>query len=73
MSDEDTPRLDRALAQLSEHFDSVQIIATRHTGTHTSRFDRGTGNLYSRLGAVAEWLHLRRSRVHVHVEREDDD
>lgn len=54
--DEDFVRLDRILAQLSEHYDSVQIVATRHTGDKTIRVDRGTGNWFSRYGAVQLWV-----------------
>lgn len=45
------------LAQLCEHFDSVQIVATDYcpqTGTGVHSF--GEGNYYARLGATEEWV-----------------
>jgi len=59
-ADQDKAALDRVLAQLTEQFDSVQIIATRHRGAgvgeQTWLMHRGTGNWYARYGAVREWL-----------------
>jgi hypothetical protein len=50
--------MEAALDYLKEHFDSIQIIATRHddeTGlTHSLR--RGRGNYYARLAACREWV-----------------
>jgi len=45
--------------QLGEHFDSVQIFATRHEpgslgGTVTVHL--GVGNYYARYGQVCEWM-----------------
>ena len=44
-------------AQLAEHFDTVQIICTRHDeqdGTATQAW--GAGNLFGRFGSVDYWL-----------------
>lgn len=71
--DPDLARLDRVLAQLSEHFDSIQIIATRHAGDGTLTFQRGTGNWFSRYGATAEWVDMQRARVLVKAQRETED
>lgn len=54
--DEIMKLVDKALAGLSEHFDSIQIIATRHDGDKTIMLDRGTGNWYSRFGAGQLWV-----------------
>jgi len=70
---EEIARLDRCLAQLSDHYDSIQIIATRHEGTRTISADRGTGNWHSRFGAVSEWVERERARVWAQVERDDDE
>lgn len=43
-------------AKLSEHFTSVQIVATRDAGQNTEVFSTGSGNYYARLGSVQEWL-----------------
>lgn len=56
--DPDLVTLDRHVAQLMEHFDSVQIICTRFEAKagKTSCASRGDGNWYARVGAVREWL-----------------
>lgn len=75
MSDEDANlvRLDRCLAQLSDHFDSIQIVATRHDGDSTISFHRGTGNWFSRYGAVVEWVAFANARAAEKVRREDPE
>jgi hypothetical protein len=46
--------------KLSEHFDSVRIIATRHAvdgeSNTSAMFDDGAGNFYAQMGSVREWL-----------------
>lgn len=58
---DDTPHPDvvkiRALAhQLHEHFDSVQIIATRDNAEESCKVVWGTGNIFARVGATRAWL-----------------
>lgn len=55
-------KLKAAVAALAEHFDSVQIIATK-SGILMGKSERGTAKLgvgegcyFSRVGAVREWL-----------------
>jgi hypothetical protein len=51
------------VAQLAEHFDSVQVVATAfcaQTGTDT--FVAGEGNYYARLGATEGWVRRERRR-----------
>lgn len=55
----DMVRVRKACEALIEHFDSVQIFATRHEpgekdGTVTIRY--GLGNWYTRYGHVKEWV-----------------
>ena len=57
----DLKRLHDIAKQLGEHFDTVQIFATRHeSGEHdgTLRFHVGVGNWYARFGQVAYWLQI---------------
>lgn len=65
--------LEQVLNRLSEHFDSIQIIATDHKGSHTVIIQSGVGNMYSRIGAVAEWLECQRIRVRVHTKKQIRD
>jgi hypothetical protein len=48
----------RRAVQLSEHFDSVQIICTKHEHGRTGLFHAGCGNRYARLGSAREFLHI---------------
>ena len=47
----------RATAQLMEHFDSVQIFVTKNCGKgSTLSMKYGDGNWFSRYGQVRLWL-----------------
>lgn len=56
--DEDMAILTRHLIQLREHFDSIEIIATRHLNDDdgTVLCHRGAGNWYARSAAIREWV-----------------
>lgn len=60
-------RVESALRELSEHFDSVRIFATVHDpdggdsdGTHA--ITRGYGNWYATFGFVTEWAERQNER-----------
>lgn len=61
---DDKEKNDRALekmkdacAALGAHFDTVQILATKHSSqTGTFRTAWGIGNSYARYGQVKDWL-----------------
>ncbi len=66
--------VDKHLLQLSEHFDAVQIIATRHrpgADESTDVIKRGTGNWYARYGAAVLWIEEHKAREAEQVRRED--
>ena len=42
--------------RLSDHFDSIQLNATRHNNGRTQSFSIGEGNWFARRGVVQEWL-----------------
>ena len=52
----DRGHVEAAMAQLSKHFDSVQVFVTRQEGQQTLAFSDGVGNWYARYGQVGEWL-----------------
>lgn len=52
----DVSQLDRAIAVLGEHFDTVQIFCTRYEGASTVSVNKGTGNWHARAGQVREWV-----------------
>lgn len=65
MSDQkdiDMERLKKAVAELAEHFDTVQIFTTRESdhlddgGEGTVNANYGAGNWFARYGQVRNWL-----------------
>ena len=56
-----------------EHFDSVQILATREDGGSTRSYAAGRGNYYARRGSVEEWLTREQEETRVDVWPEDFD
>lgn len=58
--------LKRHAAQLMEHFDSVQIFATRHLGDQgTVHATYGAGNWFARFGHVNTWVEKEREGFRV--------
>jgi hypothetical protein len=51
--------------RLGEHFDSVQIIATKiYSGNDDYvRFNAGNGNYYARLGSTDEWVRVQKQKA----------
>lgn len=51
--------------QLSEQFDSVQIICTRDNGPKNSTIHaaHGSGNWYARYGSVDAWMKAENNRM----------
>lgn len=56
--DEDIALVRRAISQLIEHFDAVQIFVSRHDGgeEETMAIHLGEGNWYARFGQVMDWM-----------------
>jgi hypothetical protein len=50
--------LETKTAELMEHFDTVQIVVTRHNRLDetTEMMSKGRGNLYARCSSVEAWL-----------------
>jgi len=50
--------LEAKTAELMEHFDTVQIVVTRHNKLDdtTEMMSKGRGNLYARFSSVDAWL-----------------
>lgn len=77
-SDEDLARLQQACESLGEHFDSIQIFATRHDPDRgnggTTNASWGSGNWFARKGQIEEWLLKQdeRSRIEVRQSEKED-
>lgn len=71
--DRDMAILKKHCIQLSEHFDSVQIFATRHDHDEgrTLKANRGHGNWYANFGCVSEWVDEQRERIRQSVRDEE--
>lgn len=54
--EEQLKMLDRHLAELGEHFDAVEILATDTDGEGTSTLIRGIGNYWARIGLAHEFI-----------------
>lgn len=71
--DPDLERLRDAANALGEHFDTVQILVTRHeegeTGTVNASW--GTGNWFARFGQVREWVIKSEERSRELIRRDD--
>lgn len=75
---EDVERVQKAVDALGEHFDSVQIFATRcEMGENdgTIYLSLGSGNWFTRYGQVCNWLEREQehTRLKVRQDLSDDD
>lgn len=62
--------VDRAVAQLAEHFTTVQIFAARYReNSDTEAYRSGAGDLYSRIGQAREWLIRLEEETRLHVRK----
>lgn len=71
MSDEARQELvERTARNLSEHFESVVILATGTGSDGCTRMHTGNaGNFYASLGAAQEFCDKNAARVHNHVRK----
>ncbi len=77
-SDPDFERIEKAVQALSEHFDSVQIFASRYDGGEgTKHVNLGAGHYFMRKSHVEEWLIKEdeelRERVRARMRRQAKD
>lgn len=57
-SEQDMKRVEEAVRILEEHFDTIQVFATRHEAGEkdgTVNINLGSGNWFARYGQVKEW------------------
>lgn len=56
-ADKDIERVRKHTSQLSEFYDTAQIIVTKlKSNGSTRRIAQGSGNWYARYGSVKEWI-----------------
>ena len=68
--DEDLKEIERHVAQLGEHFESIRVIASRNQDGKTITYSSGAGNFYAQLGSVRDWLVRQEARSREHARRE---
>ena len=75
MTDEerDFQQVDRALATLTEFFETAQVFVTRHTASGTVNVNKGLGNWFARRGQVAEWLVKENENSRASIKENDND
>ena len=67
--------VDKAARALSEHFDTVQILCTRHASGDedgTVNISIGIGNWFARYGQVKEWCLKADERTRVFIQKEEE-
>lgn len=74
--DVDMKMVQDAAQSLGEHFDSVQIFASRHEaevegGTVSVHY--GLGNWYARKGHVSDWILVQEERTREKVRQEEKE
>jgi hypothetical protein len=65
--------LKKAIHELGEQFDTVQIFVTVHQPAEcggTLHASSGVGNWYARVGQVNEWLTIQNEESKCHVRRD---
>jgi hypothetical protein len=60
-------------AQLSEHFESVQIFATRRADDATISATYGDGNWFARYGQVRRWVAMNEQPQQEEFDDGEDD
>jgi len=77
IEERDLKIIEQHLCQLGEHFDSVQIFATRHDpeAGGTVNAQMGSGNWFTRYGQVREWIIKEdaRARAEALAQGEDEE
>lgn len=72
----DLDKIKASLDQLGEHFDTVQIFATKHDGGDdgaTHSFHKGIGNWWARFGQVVEWVTKSKEDARVEARKDADE
>jgi len=68
--------VDKAVAELGEHFDTIQILVTRHASGDeggTVNISIGVGNWFARYGQAKEWCLKAEERTRKQIQQESDE
>jgi hypothetical protein len=77
-ADKDLEMVRKAAEDLGEHFDTVQVLATRHEpgddeDSGTVNVSYGVGNWFARYGQGSEWLKKCDERTRQMVRNQEDE
>jgi len=61
-TEQDELRINKAIDELSEFFDTVHVFATRDEPDGTVALQRGAGNWYARYGQIELWVEKEKRR-----------
>lgn len=65
--------IEQAIEQIGEHFDTVQIFATRHipdgNSSETRGYTYGSGDWFSRYGQIQQWITAQDEEVRASARR----
>ncbi len=65
---EESARVLAVTKALSEHFDAVVVLCSRHEGSRGTRtIAKGSGNWHTQFGIVREWLIDNEERIRCEV------
>lgn len=68
--------IDECLNKLAEHYDCVQIFASRHdvddNEKKTLGSDRGKGNWFARYGQVKEWVIREEEATRINTRKDNE-
>lgn len=76
MQQEDDDRINRAMNDLGEHFDTVQIFCTRHEPAiqgGTVSANAGTGHWFARFGQIQLWVEEQKAIARARALNEEND
>lgn len=74
-SDADLALVKRHVEELGEHFDAIQIFASRYEPAledGTVNVQMGTGNWFARYGHVRDWLIKEEEATRLKVRKDED-
>lgn len=67
--------IQKTAQSLGEHFDSVQIFATKHepgVDDGTTHFYSGVGNYFARVGHVKDWIIKQNEGTRIKTRNDED-
>lgn len=68
-----TKIVEKAAADLGEHFEAVEILASNSDGEGTKCIKRGGGNYYARIAMAQEFVDEDRVRTYYTFAKKDDE